>query len=93
VVVSISNPDRQRNMCVVVPMTTEIRNSETEIRFPKPPWLKQPSVVHLLGIAGVDNAKVQRVLGTFPGPQMDEISRGLLRLLGLKNPPVQRADL
>jgi mRNA interferase MazF len=36
VVVSIGQPDRQRNMSVVVPMTTEIRGGECEIRFPKP---------------------------------------------------------
>lgn len=87
-VVSIPNPDSQRSMCVVVPMTTEIRNSETEVSFPKPPWLRQTSVIHLLGIAGVDNAKVERRLGAFPG-SMDDVSRGLARLLGLKNPPVQ----
>jgi len=37
VVVSIPNPDRERNMSVVVPMTTEIRGGECEVRFPKPP--------------------------------------------------------
>jgi len=36
VVVSVSQPDRQRNMAVVVPMTTEIRGGECEIRFSKP---------------------------------------------------------
>jgi mRNA interferase MazF len=34
VVVSIGKPDSQRNMCVVVPMTTEIRGGECEIHFP-----------------------------------------------------------
>ena len=36
VVVSVGQPDRQRNMSVVVPMTTEIRGGECEIGFPKP---------------------------------------------------------
>ena len=61
VVVSVAKPDRQRNMSVVVPMTTEIRSGECEIRFPKPPWLRQESVVNVLGIAGVDNAKIERL--------------------------------
>jgi mRNA interferase MazF len=30
VVVSVANPDTQRNMSVVVPMTTEIRGPRTE---------------------------------------------------------------
>ena len=37
VVVSISQPDRQRNMSVVVPMTTEIRGGEYETPLPNPP--------------------------------------------------------
>ena len=60
VVVSVSKPDSQRNMAVVVPMTTEIRGGKCEIRFPKPVWLRQESVVNVLGIAGVDNAKIER---------------------------------
>jgi mRNA interferase MazF len=51
VVVSVSNPDRERNMSVVVPMTTEIRGGPCEIRFPKPSWLRQESVVNVIGIA------------------------------------------
>jgi mRNA interferase MazF len=83
VVVSITKPDSQRNMSVVVPMTTEIRGGECEVRFPKPPWLKQPSVVNLLGIAGVDNAKIERRLAAFPAEKVKEISEGLAHLLGL----------
>jgi PemK-like, MazF-like toxin of type II toxin-antitoxin system len=41
VVISVSKPDSQRNMSVVVPMTTEIRGGECEIPFPKPAWLRQ----------------------------------------------------
>ena len=83
VVVSIAKPDSQRNMTVVVPMTTEIRNSECEVAFPKPPWLKQSSVVNLLGIAGVDNAKIGRRLSPFPPERMVDIDKGLARLLGV----------
>src|SRR5216117_4100752 len=87
VVVSIPKADSQRNMCVVVPMTTEIRNGECEISFPKPPWLKQTSVVNLIGVAGVDNNKIERRLGRlgrFDSRKFAEIEKGLERLLGLK---------
>jgi len=83
VVVSVSNPDRQRNMCVVVPMTTEIRGGDCEIRFPKPPWLRQESVVNVLGIAGVDNSKIERRIAAFPADKISEIESVLKRLLGL----------
>lgn len=83
VVVSIGQPDRQRNMSVVVPMTTEIRGDEAEISFPKPAWLRQESVVNALGIAGVDNAKIERRIAAFPSDKMAELESVLKRLLGL----------
>ncbi|HVU27543.1 MAG TPA: type II toxin-antitoxin system PemK/MazF family toxin [Verrucomicrobiae bacterium] len=83
VVVSISNSDRQRNMSVVAPMTTEIRGGECEIRFPKPAWLRQESVVNVLGIAGVDNSKIERRISKFPADNFAEIEIILKRLLGL----------
>ena len=83
VVVSVNQPDRQRNMAVVVPMTTEIRGGECEIRFPKPAWLRQESVVNVLGIAGVDTAKIERRISAFPADKMLELESVLKRLLGL----------
>jgi mRNA-degrading endonuclease toxin of MazEF toxin-antitoxin module len=83
VVVSVTNPDSQRNMSVVVPMTTEIRGGECEIHFPKPRWLRQESVVNVLGIAGVDNSKIERRISAFPAEKMSEIESVLKHLLGL----------
>ncbi len=83
VVVSVAHPDRQRNLSVVVPMTTEIRGGECEIRFPKPPWLRQESVVNVLGIAGVDHAKIERRIAAFPAEKMAEIESVLKHVLGL----------
>ena len=82
VVVFIGQPDHQRNMSVVVPMTMEVRGGECEIRFPKPAWLRQESVVNVLGIAGVDNAKIERRLAAFPADKMLEIESTLKRMLG-----------
>jgi len=79
-------------MSVVVPMTTEIRNGECEVAFRKPPWLMQACVVNVLGIAGVDNAKIQRRIGLFPAEKMAEISRVLARMLDLNNQASQGAD-
>ena len=84
VVVSVGQPDRQRNMSVVVPMTTEIRGGECEIRFPKPAWLRQESVVNVLGIAGVDNAKIERRIHRyFPPTKCWRLKSVLKRMLGL----------
>src|SRR6266404_8295625 len=79
IVVSISRADSQRNMSVVAPMTTEIRGGQCEVAFPKPKWLVEPSVINLLGIVGIDNAKILRVLGTFPADRMNAVDDGLAR--------------
>jgi mRNA interferase MazF len=84
VVVSIGSLDHQRNMSVVVPMTTEIRGGECEVDFPKPAWLRQESVVNVLGIAGVDNARIERRIAAFPADKMKEIESVLKRILGLE---------
>ena len=83
VVISVANPDSQRSMSVVVPMTTEIRGGECEVRFLKPAWLRQESVVNVLGIAGVDNSKIERRIAAFPADKMAQIESVLKRLLGL----------
>ena len=83
VVVSIGQPDHQRNMSVVVPMTTDIRGGECEIRFAKPPWLKEESVINVLGIAGVDNSRIERRIAAFSADKMAEIQARLKHLFGL----------
>ena len=66
VVVSIPNADSQRNMSIVAPLTTQSRGGECEVDFPKPPWLNENAVINLIGLIGVDNAKIQRFLGRLP---------------------------
>jgi mRNA interferase MazF len=83
VVISIPNADRRRNMSVVAPLTTEIRGGECEVSFPKPKWLAEESVVNLIGLVGVDNAKIQRMLGPLPTESLDAMDDVLLRLFGL----------
>jgi mRNA interferase MazF len=83
VVVSVRNPDAQRNMCIVVPLTTEIRGGECEVAFPKPPWLRSESVINVLGIVGVDVAKVLRRLGKLPQRNLEDVFETLLRAVGL----------
>ena len=84
VVVSVRQPDKERNMSVVVPMTTEIRGGECEVAFPKPAWLNQESVVNVLGIAGVDNAKIIRRIAPFPKAVFSEVMDVAAQMLGLR---------
>jgi mRNA interferase MazF len=79
VVISIPNADSRRNMSVVAPLTTEIRGGECEVPFPKPKWLAEESVVNLIGLVGVDNAKIERMLGPLPKDRLDAMDEALVR--------------
>jgi len=83
VVVSVREPDRERKMSVVVPMTTEIRGGACEVPFQKPAWLKEESVVNVLGIAGVDHAKIVRRISAFPKDSFSKVEDVCARMLGL----------
>jgi len=83
VVVSTRQPDRQRNLAVVVPMTTEIRGGECEVAFPKPTWLRQESVVNVLGIAGVDHARMVHRVAPFPTESFSKVMEATARMLSL----------
>ena len=68
---------------MVVPLTTEIRGGECEGPFPKPRWLAEDSVVNLIGLVGVDNAKIERMPGPLPPDILEAIDVVLIRLFGL----------
>jgi mRNA interferase MazF len=84
IVLSVHQPDKERNMSVVVPMTTEIRGGACEVAFPKPAWLNEESVVNVLGIAGVDNAKIIRRIASFHKPAFSEVVDVAARMIGLR---------
>jgi mRNA interferase MazF len=83
VVVSIPHVDSRRNMSVIAPLTTQPRGGECEVPFPKPPWMNEQAVINLIGILGIDNAKILRFLGRMQAPTMDKVDDGLARMLGL----------
>jgi mRNA interferase MazF len=83
VILSIPKADNHRNMSVVAPLTTQARGGECEVQFPKPKWLNETSVINLIGLLGVDNARIGRFLGQMKPETMDAVSDGLVRMLGL----------
>ena len=54
-----------------------------DLPFPKPRWLAEESVVNLIGLVGVDNTKIERLLGPLPTDSLKAIDEGLVRLFGL----------
>ncbi len=78
-----SQPDSQRTVAIVAPLTREIRGGESEIQFPKPPWLKEESVVNLSGLGSVERHRIERRLGQFPADRFRDVRKVLSRMFGL----------
>ena len=82
-VLSAPGFDAERNMTLLAPITSEVRGGKGEVSFPKPQWLARPSVVNLMGLAGVDNARIIRRLGPFPSQSMTAVKNLLTELFDL----------
>jgi mRNA interferase MazF len=74
------NPDSERTVSIVAPLTTEVRGGESEVSFPKPPWLAKPCVVNLSGLGSVERHRIQRRLGPFPPASFETAKRVLARM-------------
>jgi mRNA interferase MazF len=86
-VVLAHQPDSQRNLAIVAPLTTEIRGGEAEIGFPKPAWLQQTCVLNLAGLLGIEHARIERRLGPFPPDKFQKAKQVLAKILELEKPP------
>jgi mRNA interferase MazF len=79
-----ANPDSERTVSIVAPLTTEVRGGESEIPFPKPPWLAKSCVVNLSGLGSVERRRIHRRLGQFPPARFEEAKRGIAKMFGLR---------
>ena len=80
-----ASPDSQRTVSLVAPLTTEVRGGESEIAFPKPPWLDKPCVVNLSGLGSVERHRLQRRLGQFPADRFQEAKKVIASMFGLEH--------
>jgi mRNA-degrading endonuclease toxin of MazEF toxin-antitoxin module len=55
------------------------------VPFPKPVWLRETSVINVLGVAGVDQARVQDRLGALPPERLDAVLKTLCRAIGVES--------
>jgi len=87
-----ADPDSERTVSLVAPLTSEVRGGESEVSFPKPPWLAKPCVANLSGLGSVERHRLQRRLGQFPPEKFDEAKKVLARMLGLEHPSGRAPD-
>ena len=81
-----AHPDSRCTVSIVAPLTSEVRGGESEISFPKPPWLAKPCVVNLSGLGSVERHRVQRRLGQFPPARFEEARKVVARMFALEHP-------
>ena len=81
-----ANPDSERTVSLVAPLTSEVRGGESEVSFPKPPWLAKPCVVNLCGLGSVERHRFQRRLGQFPPERFLKAKNVLARMFDLEAP-------
>jgi mRNA interferase MazF len=78
-----ARPDSQRTVSIIAPLTGEIRGGESEIAFPKPPWLSKACVVNLSGLGAVEQRRIERRLGPFPADKFKEAKAVLAKMFDL----------
>lgn len=78
-------PDSEREMAVMAPITTAIRGGECEIPIPECEFLSEKSVVNLVGIFGCEHHKILKRVAPFPG-SMSHVEQTLKHMLELDDP-------
>ncbi len=84
-------PDSQRDLVVVAPLTREIRGGECEVAFPKPRWLNDTSVINVAGLLGVEFVKIEGRLGSLSSDTIEAVKGVLTQMFDLKSLPAQPA--
>lgn len=82
-VLAMPRPADARALCIVAPLTSQIRGLRGEVRLGRPSWLPKESAVNVQGLASFDHFKLQRRMGTLSAAQMSEVGTALRDVLGL----------
>jgi len=83
VVVSRYEEDPPRVLVLYVPLTSEDRDSEYEVKMPKLPFLRLEGVANVQGIASLPVKRLERRLGVVPAEVMERIKKALRFALDL----------
>jgi mRNA interferase MazF len=83
VVVSRYDDDPPRVLVLYVPLTSEDRGSEYEVKMPKLPFLRLEGVANVQGIGSLPVKRLERMLGVLPTEVMAQIRKALRFALDL----------
>jgi mRNA interferase MazF len=84
VIVSRADPDPPRALVIYVPLTTQDRQSQYEVRLPRLRFLNEDSVANVQGLGSFPTVRLGRKLGKLPEAVMKEIKAALLFALDLE---------
>lgn len=82
-VLAMPQPADARSLCIVAPLTSQIRQMRGEVYLGKPAWLPKESAANVQGLASLDHHKLQRRMGALTSTQMQEVKSALRDLLKL----------
>ena len=76
-IVSREDGDPPRALVIQVPLTTKNRFSRYEVDLGKLPFLREPSVANVQGLASIPVARLQRRLGEVSGEMLAQVKEAL----------------
>ena len=77
VVVSREDPDAPRALSVVVPLTSQFRESRYEVKMPRVPWLKVQSFANVQAIGSVEHHELKNRRGKFEAAVVNQIRESI----------------
>ena len=83
VVISRADEEPPRVLVIYVPLTSEDRGSDYEVKMPKLPFLRLEGVANVQGIASLPQKRLERRLGVLPKDVLDQIKKALRFALDL----------
>ncbi len=84
VIVSRADPDPPRALVLYVPLTTQDRQSEYEVRLPRLRFLDPDTVANVQGLGSLPTVRLGRRLGKLPDAAMWDIKRALACALDIE---------
>ena len=77
VIVSRKDSNPPRSLVTYVPLTTQNRGSQYEVKLPKLPFLREESFANVQGIGSIATARLERQLGRLPEESLAQIKQAL----------------
>jgi mRNA interferase MazF len=77
VVMSREDPDAPRALSIVVPLTSQSRDSRYEVKMPRVPWLNLQSYANVQAIGSVDHHELKNRRGRFEISVVEQIRESI----------------